>query len=33
LFITAGDIVSAAKAVIEFSGYRDTEADETLEGE
>lgn len=33
LFITEGDILSAASEVIKFSGYRETEADSTILGE
>lgn len=33
LYITEGDILSHAKALIEWSGYRDTEAEETIAGE
>lgn len=33
LFITDGDILSHTQALIEWSGYRETEADEQLEGE
>lgn len=33
LFIIEGDIISHGKALVEFSGYRDTEAAERLEGE
>lgn len=33
LFITEGDILSAANELIQFSGYRETEADAALVGE
>lgn len=33
LFITDGDIVSAASRVVDFSGYKETEADEKIAGE
>jgi hypothetical protein len=33
LFLTGGDILSAATEVVKFSGYRETEADATLVGE
>lgn len=33
LFITDGDILSHAKSLVEFSGYRETEADEQIQGE
>lgn len=33
LFITEGDILSHAKSLVEFSGYRETEADERIAGE
>lgn len=33
LFITQGDILSAASSVVEFSGYRETEADAAVTGE
>jgi hypothetical protein len=33
LFITQGDILSAATELIRFSGYRETEADSTIVGE
>jgi hypothetical protein len=33
LFLTHGDILSAANSVIQFSGYRDTEADAAVQGE
>lgn len=33
LFITDGDILSHAQALIQWSGYRETEADAQLEGE
>jgi hypothetical protein len=33
LFMTEGDILSHAQQLIEFSGYRETEADESVEGE
>ena len=33
LFITQGDILSAAQGVVEFSGYRETEADSAISGE
>lgn len=33
LFITEGDILSAASEVIRFSGYREAEADSTILGE
>lgn len=33
LFITEGDVLSHGKALVEFSGYRDAEADEALAGE
>ena len=33
LFITEGDILSHGRALVEFSGYRETEADEGIAGE
>jgi hypothetical protein len=33
LYLSDGDIMSAASAVVEFSGYRDAEADERIAGE
>jgi len=33
LFLTDGDILSAASEVIRFSGYREAEADSTILGE
>lgn len=33
LFITDGDILSQAQELVEWSGYRETEADDELEGE
>lgn len=33
LFITEGDILSHGKSLVEFSGYRETEADEGIAGE
>lgn len=33
LYLSDGDIMSAASAVVEFSGYRDAEADERISGE
>lgn len=33
LFITEGDILSHGKSLVEFSGYRETEADEIISGE
>ncbi len=33
LFLTDGDILSAATSVITFSGYKETEADEAVSGE
>lgn len=33
LFIVEGDIMSASQALVQFSGYRETEADSTVSGE
>lgn len=33
LFISQGDIMSASQALVQFSGYRETEADSTVAGE
>lgn len=33
LFIAEGDIMSASQALVQFSGYRETEADSTVSGE
>lgn len=33
LFITDGDILSHAQALVHWSGYKETDADDTLEGE
>lgn len=33
LFITEGDILSHARSLVEWSGYREAEADEQLQGE
>lgn len=33
LFITGGDVLSAANEVVKFSGYKETEADEAILGE
>lgn len=33
LFVTQGDILSAAQSLIQWSGYKETEADATLQGE
>lgn len=33
LFIAQGDIMSASQALVQFSGYRETEADATVAGE
>lgn len=33
LFFTEGDILSASQSVVEFSGYRETEADAAVTGE
>lgn len=33
LFVTDGDLLSAARALVEWSGYQEAQADEALEGE
>ncbi len=33
LFLTQGDILSAAQSLVQWSGYKETEADATLQGE